>query len=250
MAMLTFDDLAEDLVGRYAKFISALTHYEIYCAYNIGHNKLDYLSGFQNLLLSYEYLWDDEGQKPKKWYLEPITDLFNSIRTILNAQHITNEDTTQISLLIKSFQHNHEHSFRKNYVLAQVKEEIQHHYSPGLYETVADLLKNENTDEAVISAFKFLDNHLQKLLNVTPYQYYGEELINYAFSAKNGLLQLDTNPNEQLGLRNFFSGANAIFRNPIAHRFIKHNLFFAASVIVIVNTMAEMATQISNKKYK
>ena len=247
MAMLTLDYLAEDLLHRYTGFISTLTWYRMYCAGRMGQKKADYLDGFQSLYEAYEHLWDIDEEMPPEWQLRSIADLLDSIRAILNSKRLTNEQILNIGSLIREFQSKHEATFQKNYVKAQVEQERRSHYFSGLPTAVVDLLENDNTDEAIITAFKFLDNHLQNLLRLAPYQYYGEDLINHAFSPKTGVLQLGTDPNEQIGLRNFFSGANAIFRNPTAHRFVKHDLFFAASIVTMVNAMSKMATQIAEK---
>lgn len=247
MAMLTLNDFAEDLIERYAGFISSLTWYRMYCVGRMGQKKQDYVDGFQSLYEAYEHLWDVDEQMPPEWQLKSINNIFDSIREKLNSKRVTDEQIIKIASLIREFQQNDERVFRKNYIAAQINEDLENNYSNGLYKETVDLLNNENTDEAIVTAFKFLDSHLQKLLGVTPYQYHGEDLINYAFSPKTGKLQLDTDPNEQIGLRNFFSGANAIFRNPTAHRFIKHDLFFTASVVAMVNAMSNLATQIAKK---
>lgn len=75
-------------------------------------------------------------------------------------------------------------------------------------------------------------------------EYYGEELINFAFSPKSGALQLQSHPNEQNGIRNFFSGANAIFRNPSAHRFVDYDDKTAEAIIAMVAMMANLASEI------
>jgi uncharacterized protein Ymh len=61
------------------------------------------------------------------------------------------------------------------------------------------------------------DQHLQKLLNLTPSEY-GEALINKAFSPQAGALALQTHGNQQRGLRDLAIGANALFRNAVAHK--------------------------------
>ena len=80
-----------------------------------------------------------------------------------------------------------------------------------------DPLVKGNYDGAIIAAFKCLDQHLQKLLNLTPSEY-GEALINKAFSPQAGALKLQTHGNEQRGLRDLAIGANALFRNALAHK--------------------------------
>ena len=88
---------------------------------------------------------------------------------------------------------------------------------------------------------------MQKLLGLSSHEIYGEDLINKAFAPNTGLLQLDTNPNEQIGLRNFVSGANAIFRNPSAHRFMQFENFEAATIVAMVAVMARIANQLAKK---
>lgn len=248
--MLTLHWIADDLVDRYAGFCSALTWHRMYCTGRFGQKKQDYVDGFRNLFDAYEHLWDVDDEKPPDWQLQPLTNLFEAIRKVLNSKRITTEQVDRIGTLISEFQYNDERTLKANYVKAQVHEDLMRGYPKELYEAVYGLLDSENTDEAIVTAFKFLDSHLQKLLGLTPFQYYGEDLINYAFAPKSGVLQLCADPNEQVGLRNFFSGANAIFRNPPAHRFIKHDLFFAASIVAMVSAMAHMATEIANREEK
>ena len=110
------------------------------------------------------------------------------------------------------------------------------------------LLENEQYSEAVLNAFKYLDKHLQTLLDITDSNVYGEELINKAFAPSSGSFQLDTHANEQIGLRNFFSGANALFRNPTAHRFTNFREEIGTAIIVMVGMMAQIATDISKNR--
>lgn len=247
MPMLTLDWIAADLVDRYSGFASSLTWYRMYCAAKFGKNKKDYLDGFQSLKSAYEHLWDADEQIPAEWRIKPTITLIGSIETILKSTHLTDDQIGRIASLIRNFQENEQSAFKDIYVKEQVAYDLKKDYPVALYDAVVGLLENDNTDEAIITAFKFLDNHLQRLTSASPYQFYGEELINHAFAPKSGVLQIGTDPNEQIGLRNFFSGATALFRNPVAHRFMKHELFFTACIVAMVSAMSEIATQIAGK---
>jgi uncharacterized protein Ymh len=89
-------------------------------------------------------------------------------------------------------------------------------------------------DAAIMEAFKCLDRHLQRLLKLSIQdQQYGDTLLNRAFSPDTGALRLTTDPNEQKGLRNFASGANAVFRNAAAHRSVFNPDLDALAEIVL-----------------
>ncbi len=245
MTMLCLDWLSEDIVERYSGFTFALTWFRMYCAAAFGKRKQDYARGFRFLQDAYDHLWDTDEQVLPEWEMKPTVTLMKSIKTLVNTKSFADEHVQKIAALIKEYQDKEEGAFRKRYVEGEVEYELKLHYPKGLPEAVRGLLKNDTTDEAVITAFKFLDTYLQKLTSASPYELYGEDLINHAFAPKTGILQLATAPNEQAGVRNFFSGANAIFRNPAAHRFIQRDQFFAAAIVAMVAAMIELASQIA-----
>jgi uncharacterized protein (TIGR02391 family) len=248
MPLLTLDWDSDDLVDRYASFVSSLMWFRMYCTGHFGNGIQDYRDGFQSLKGNYEYLWDMDEQIPEEWKIKPVVKLMDSLEAILKSKRLTDSQISQIATLIWEFQQNHEREFRTVYVKEQVVYDHRQQYPAALYDAIVDLLDHENTDEAVVTAFKFLDNHIQKLTGMSYHQMYGEELINSAFAPKSGALQIGTDPNEQVGLRNLFSGANAVFRNPAAHRFVKNNLFFTTCIIAMVSAMAEIASQISSNR--
>ena len=125
-----------------------------------------------------------------------------------------------------------------------LEQDLKSDYSPALYEAVSKSFAADDYDATVIAAFKYLDSYLHKLLNVSPHDYYGEALINYAYSPNQGVIQMDTHPNEQAGLRNLISGALAIFRNPSAHRFMEYDQFTASTVIALVATVIKLTDKI------
>ena len=250
MTLLNLDWSAEDLVERYSGFTYALTWFRMYCAAEFAESKQDYVKGFRFLEEHYEHLWDTDEQVPLEWRIKSTVSLMKSIKAILKSKSFTSEHAQKIASLIRNYQNDDESDFRKTYIDGQVEYHQKLYYPKGLSEAVRDLLGNDKTDEAIVTAFKYLDNHLQKLTGASAYEFYGEELINHAFAPKNGVLQIGTDPNEQVGLRNLFSGANAIFRNPSAHRFNQHDPFFAAAVVAMVAAMTEMASDIAKKNLR
>lgn len=78
----------------------------------------------------------------------------------------------------------------------------------------------ENSPQAAIEhSFTVFEDHLRKKLGATP----GDsayDLINQAFAKKQRLIY-STVKNEQQGMRDLMSGANAVFRNPRKHQIIE-----------------------------
>lgn len=247
MPLLNLDWSAEDYLERYSGFTFALTWFRMYCAAEFGAGKQDYVKGYRFLQDHYEHLWDTDEHIPSDWQLKSILSLKKAIEAALRAKPFTSTQIQRIAALIKTFQENDEGAFRKMFVERQVEYDQKNYYPSGLSEAVRDLLANDKTDEAFVTAFKYLDKHLQKLTGASPYEHYGEDLVNYAFAPKTGVLQMGTDPNEQQGIRNLFSGANAIFRNPSAHRFNDHDPFFAAAVVAMVAALTELASQVAGK---
>ena len=139
---------------------------------------------------------------------------------------------------------------RHAYLQSAVSSHARDFYSEELFDVISNPLENNEYDAAVLAAFKYLDGILQRLAGVDSYQFYGEELINKVFSPGSGVLQMNTHPNEQIGLRNWFSGAYAVLRNPIAHRFVNLDEKLALSAIAMVALMAKMATELSERGSK
>lgn len=225
----------------------------MYCAGHMGKSKADYLKGFKSLKESYEelYVYDENEEKKSllKWnmHFQDIQEAIEKIEKILSAR-LTDAKIYEISNLLWEFESKHEKDFRKSFFEKERRYFSKSNYSPQLFGVVDGLLENSENEEAVITAFKFLDNHLQKLLSLESHQLHGEDLINHAFAPNSGVLQIGTHPNEQVGLRNFFSGANAIFRNPSAHRFIDYEDFTGETIVAMVATMANLASELAKKK--
>ncbi|HUI89474.1 MAG TPA: hypothetical protein VLX61_12200 [Anaerolineales bacterium] len=98
----------------------------------MGQKKQDYVDGFENLFEAYEHFWDVDEQRPPEWQLESINNLFGAIREILNSKRLSDDRIVEIGSLIREFQSKYEPSFRKNYVDAQVKEQLENEYSSEL----------------------------------------------------------------------------------------------------------------------
>jgi hypothetical protein len=252
--MLILDYTAEDILDRYSEFISSLTWFRMYCAGNMGKSKADYLKGFNSLKGSYEelYVYDEEEEKKSllKWniHFQHFQKALEKIEKILSGVRLTDAKVHEISSLLWEFESKHEKDFRKSFFEKERRYFAKSNYSTELFNVVDNLLDNGENEEAVLTAFKFLDSHLQKILSVQPHQLHGEDLINHAFAPNSGVLQLGTHPNEQVGLRNFFSGANAVFRNPAAHRFTNYEDFTGETIVAMTAMMARFASELAKKK--
>ena len=173
--------------------------------------------------------------------------MFRNLDAIFQAGKLTSADLKTIATLIANFEVNHETEFQSNWLNACTSKHAYVFLMDGLDDAVVDLLKDKQYDAAVVAAFKHLDSQLQKTLKVSPHDFFGEKLVNLAFAPNSGKLQLGTSESEQLGLRNFFSGANAIFRNPSAHRFVKYDEWSAHAIIYTVAMMEEIVRSFKPK---
>lgn len=248
--MLLLDFMAYGTADLYIDFINTLSWFRMYCVGGMEDNKADYVEGFQALEESYKALWfDDEEEKNFSKYIpSEFSIVLEKTRGFFAKKSLNEKQINDVGNILYDFLNKGEKSFRKRYFDFKIIADTKYDYSPELFHAVKDLLDDDHNDEAVLNAFKFLDSFLQNLLQLSPHDYHGEELINKAFAPNIGNLQLNTHPNEQVGLRNFFSGANAIFRNPSAHRFMRFENFDAAAIVAMVAVMARLAEQISKKK--
>ena len=226
----------------------------MFCVGRMGENKAAYLKAFNSLKDNYEnlYEFDEEEEKKNllKWNVkfQYFHKAIKRIEKILSGVRITDEIIREVSDLLWEFESNHESDFRSAFFEKERERYVKSSYSPELFRVVNSLLENDENEEAVITAFKFLDSHLQNILSIQPHQLYGEDLINHAFAPNSGILQIGTHPNEQVGLRNFFSGANALFRNPSAHRFTHYEDFEAETIVAMTALMAKFASNLAKKK--
>jgi uncharacterized protein (TIGR02391 family) len=220
----------------------------------MGKSKSDYIKGFESLKDSYEGLfeYDDDEEKKSlfKWNrnFQGFQKTVEKIEKILSGTRLSDVKVHEISNLLWEFASKHESDFQKSFFEKERRLSAKDNYSAELFGVVGSLLHNEENEEAVLTAFKFLDNQLQKLLSVQSHELHGEDLINHAFAPNSGVLQLGTHPNEQVGLRNFFSGANAIFRNPSAHRFTNYEDFTGETIVAMIAMMTKFASELANKK--
>ena len=232
----------------------------MYCVAHLGKGKEDYQKGFQSVLATYhdigEFLHDVN-------YKKAVTEqLFEKIEKVLRSKKFTDDKIAEVGSLLYEFEANHETKFRHELIRLWTTAHAKSIYPAALYNEVRNIIEADPYDAPVVEAFKYLDRHLQMILNIKPYEHYGESLINYAFAPNSGALQLSTSSSEQSGLRNFFSGANALFRNLAAHRslFSSDALFrydtgglgdaesITPAIIALVGLMARIATSLFMKE--
>jgi uncharacterized protein (TIGR02391 family) len=95
-------------------------------------------------------------------------------------------------------------------------------------------------DEAVRSAFVLLEERLREAVNEEGMT--GTQLANHAFSPTKGPLakHLGRNQSEREGLRELYSGAFRLFRNPTAHGVIGYSAAEGKAIIGLVDLLLKM----------
>ncbi len=240
-----------EIILAHTKFIGLLTWYTMMCMFVPFKKKAEYVKGFKTLQDAYEDVQkhsDIDGETKTA-----IQNMFNQVVLLLRRRKFDGEIPKKIAEILLPLQDE-----SSNLIVSSVRQMEISSYERGLIEKVSPLLAAGSYDEVVLNSFKFLDSYLQKLLMFSSHESYGEDLINRAFAPNSGVLQLNTHPNEQAGLRNFVSGANAIFRNPSAHRLLldAHNAtfrgdaaFYAGAVVTLVELIVRISTELYVQKY-
>lgn len=115
--------------------------------------------------------------------------------------------------------------------------ESQANLDEQLLRRCADLLHLGAYDEAVRSAFVLLEERLRDMLGEEAMT--GSNLANAAFNTKDGPLakHLGKNMSEREGLRELYSGAFKVFRNPSAHSAVGYDSSDGKDIISLVNLL-------------
>jgi len=92
-----------------------------------------------------------------------------------------------------------------------------------------------NPQASIQHAFTLLETQVRNKIDANS-DLIGEALINAAFG-NNGCLIYGETPAEQLGVRNFVSGAYATFRNPRMHRKVEDNEHEALELLAVVDLL-------------
>lgn len=246
--ILVNGDNAYLLASDFSDFTSKLSLFALFCYAKQGTTQHDYVTAFKNVKESLNSL--TEFRKLSDWTMKPVSDLFKKIDKVLSSKTISDAGPIEIYKLVKTFLDNEiftqlPEGFKHHFLEEAIAGDAKEYYSEGLFRAIGDSLEVGNYDGAVLDAFKYLDESLRELTRIDSLQIYGEELVNKIFSPNSGLLQLNTHPNEQVGLRNWFSGANAIFRNPLAHRFVHLDEKKAFSAIAMIALMLKIAAELA-----
>ena len=108
---------------------------------------------------------------------------------------------------------------------------------PELMQRCGHLVRLEAFDEAVRSAFVLLEERLRKA--VAGESMTGVQLANHAFSPTKGPLakHLGRTQSEREGLRELYSGAFKLFRNPTAHGVVGYSTAEGKAIIGLVDLM-------------
>ena len=100
-------------------------------------------------------------------------------------------------------------------------------------------------DEAVRNAFVLLEERLRAMADKEGMT--GTQLANYAFRSDGSLAkQLASSPAEKEGLRELYSGAFKLFRNPTAHGVVGYDSADGKSIIGLVNLLLRLLTRASD----
>jgi len=108
---------------------------------------------------------------------------------------------------------------------------------PELLRRCANLLHLGAYDEAVRSSFVLLEERLREMLGEESIT--GSNLANAAFNVKDGPLSkhLGKNLSEREGLRELYSGAFKVFRNPSAHSAVGYDPSDGKEIVSLVNLL-------------
>lgn len=236
------------LSDEYADFIGTLTWYRMYCACKVSETKRDYQNGYKNLETRINDL--KYTNEIPSYVFRAADKLLEDIGKILRKRNFDSGSLAQIGDLLYEFETNTESKFREHFLETALDGIGGRYYTESLFKKVQQLFDTGANDSIITESFKFLDKRLQDLLQLSTHESYGEDLIKRAFAPNTGSLQLNTHSNEQTGIRNFYSGANALFRNPSAHRSLFSGddaLFpgesdeFAAAIFSMIDIMSRMA---------
>lgn len=106
------------------------------------------------------------------------------------------------------------------------------------------LIRSGAMDEAVRSAFVLLEERLRKAVGQEAMT--GTALANYAFNSKDGPLAkyMGRDQSEREGLRELYSGAFKLFRNPTAHGVVGYDSADGKAIIGLVNWMLRMLQRV------
>ena len=121
--------------------------------------------------------------------------------------------------------------------LSQVNAELQKSFPFSLQKIDGSKLSlddlKRNPQASIQHAFMLLETQVRNKIGANS-NLFGEALINAAFG-NNGSLVFGETPAEQLGVRNFVSGAYATFRNPRMHREVKDNEHEALQLLAMID---------------
>jgi uncharacterized protein (TIGR02391 family) len=113
---------------------------------------------------------------------------------------------------------------------------------------------NGHYQDAVLEAFKYLNNYVKS--RVRPTTADGSDLMQYAFSAKNPILRLnsfvtESEKNEQRGYMDIFAGTMIGIRNPRAHENdFDNDPFIAVRLLSLADHLLQRAQQAKRAKRK
>jgi uncharacterized protein (TIGR02391 family) len=109
-----------------------------------------------------------------------------------------------------------------------------------LLQRCGHLIRVEAFDEAVRSAFVLLEERLRRAVRAEGLT--GTQLANHAFNATKGVLakHLGHSESEREGLRELYSGAFRLFRNPTAHGIVGYSPAEGKAIIGLVDLMLKI----------
>ncbi len=241
---------AQSIAMDASQFSKSLASLRLHCLLGKSRNRDEYRKYFLAVKRRYYFMQMrvSERSQDHRWKDPVVDELLLGIEDALNAVEFGDLSMKRIVNLIAVFEVKHEDEFLLRWVNAHERESAYFGIRRPLRNAVIDLLLSRQYESAIVAAFKYLDGQIQKATGATPHEHYGESLMNHAFAPGKGKLQLNSSESEQIGLRNLFSGANAVFRNPSAHRFVHYDQYSALSVVYLVSALSELVASFKQKR--
>jgi Protein of unknown function (Hypoth_ymh) len=200
---------------RYIDFlVDDVVRFHTYCGAALGKSAEDYISRMER----FEEACKDLMREVPLADQTALRRLQRALKDAVATSNSVADLASHFEAALRTFLFVDETLFRRDYFDKCAFRAARDQYSDHLMFAISRALEDSDYDAAIQAAFKCLDQYLASLLKKEGAEgSFGEQLINAAFS-EDGPLKLGRHPNEQRGLRNLAAGANAFFRNPVAHK--------------------------------
>lgn len=118
---------------------------------------------------------------------------------------------------------------------------------PLLDEELYNRTFGKNYDDTAFNALKVVEERIREKIGDTT-GLVGDSLIDKAFNKDRGDLILADLENERLSVYFLFKGANGIFRNPVAHRYIDDEAIAAFEIVCLANRLISLVEKAESRE--